>query len=210
MSCNSKQKNSKYLVGDFGHYWTTIEGNEDIEGKTFKGDIRCFLGKISSLRGAPAIVVGNFKIDICGLQSLEFSPEVVTGDFSCTTNRLTSLKGSPKFVGGLFDCSSNWGISTLEGMPLCTLKGFRLLGTFCDLRSVEKIPFIENGEFKALTAHKVIYVKKFVDSKLTVQYELDGNVRTCVINKTTFLNECQKYKKGEFGYWCRRFVRLFK
>ena len=51
---------SKYKPGDFGYWWTVIDGNEDIEGRVHSRDIFCSYNKLTSLKGAPKEVLSLF------------------------------------------------------------------------------------------------------------------------------------------------------
>ena len=58
--------------------------------------------ELTSLKGSPKKVGGNFYVEGCKLKDLEGAPEYVGGDFSCKGNPLTSLKGMPKVIMGKF------------------------------------------------------------------------------------------------------------
>ena len=106
----------KYKEGEFGYWWTVINGNKDIEGKVYAGSIFCRCSSLISLKGAPKEVGGGFDCSYSNLTSLKGAPEKVGGYFDCSGNALTSLKGAPEKVGGYFDCSGN-ALTTLEGAP---------------------------------------------------------------------------------------------
>lgn len=50
---------------------------------------------------------GTFTVDDCNLTTLRGCPKYVGGDFECTNNKLTSLEYAPKYVGGSFSCEHN-------------------------------------------------------------------------------------------------------
>ncbi len=106
----------KYKPGEFGYWWTVNEGNDDIEGKVYDRYIICSEKNLTSLRGCPKEVKGDFFCDQNKLTSLEFCPEKVKGYFDCSHNKLTSLKGAPKQAGSKFYCSDN-KLTTLKGSP---------------------------------------------------------------------------------------------
>ena len=106
----------KYKEGEFGYWWTVINGNKDIEGKVYAGSIACYHSSLTSLKGAPKEVGGSFYCYNNALTSLKGAPEKVGGNFDCYNNALTSLKGVPKEVGGGFDCSYN-KLTSLKGVP---------------------------------------------------------------------------------------------
>ena len=81
--------------------------NEDINLEIFKpdssGTINCSNSKLTSLKGAPSSV---------------------GGDFYCNDNKLTSLEGAPKSVGGNFDCSYNpKKFTEAEVRAICNVNG---------------------------------------------------------------------------------------
>ena len=70
-------KSNKYEPGEFGYWWTIIKGKKDIEGVDCKRGIDASCEGLTSLRGAPRSIDGNFY---------------------CSDNRLTSLEHCPKRV----------------------------------------------------------------------------------------------------------------
>ena len=58
----------------------------------------------------------NCRIRKIGLTTLKGCPDYVGGDFDCSLNPITSLEGSPKQVEGLFNCG-NTNIKDLKGIP---------------------------------------------------------------------------------------------
>ena len=62
---------------------------------------------LTSLKGIPKEINGDFNCSFNNLITLENSPEIVNGYFDCTYNKLKSLKGRPKKIKGSFDCSNN-------------------------------------------------------------------------------------------------------
>lgn len=91
-----------YKKGDFGYWWTIIEGNEDIVSSAYIGDIDCSLKSLTSLKGAPKEIKGNFLCQMNKLKNLEFAPEKVDGNFDCSKNKLIDLHLSPKVINGNF------------------------------------------------------------------------------------------------------------
>ena len=71
---------------------------------------------LTSLKGAPQKVGGDFKCDFNKLSSLEEAPQEVGWSFDCSDNYLTSLEGAPQKVGRNFDCSNNPDLHSLEGI----------------------------------------------------------------------------------------------
>ena len=106
----------KYKEGEFGYWWTVINGNKDIEGKVYAGSISCRYSSLVSLKGAPKKVGGGFYCNDNALTSLKGAPKEVGGGFDCSYNKLTTLEGAPKEVGGYFDCYNN-ALTSLKGAP---------------------------------------------------------------------------------------------
>ena len=80
------------------------------------GNFLCYKNKLTSLEGAPKEVGGYFNCQGNQLTSLKGAPQIVGGDFECYYNNLTSLKGAPREVGGDFSCEENH-LTSLEGAP---------------------------------------------------------------------------------------------
>jgi len=95
----------KYKEGDFGYWWTVTEGNDDIEGEVYDGDIDCSFEKISSLKGCPDTVVGAFDCSNNKLTTLKYSPEIVSNLY-VSYNQLSSLQYIP-YSKTSINCSVN-------------------------------------------------------------------------------------------------------
>jgi hypothetical protein len=67
----------------------------------------CEDSNLTSLKGSPKWVGGDFRCYSNQLITLEGGPEWVDGDFSCSKNKLTTLEGGPEYVGGYFYCYNN-------------------------------------------------------------------------------------------------------
>ena len=114
----------RYKEGEFGYWWTVINGNKDIEGKVYAGSISCRCSSLVSLKGAPKEVGGYFDCNDNALTTLKGAPKEVGGYFACAYNKLTSLKGAPKEVGGYFVCSGNPQLKELlDKMPTQAIYG---------------------------------------------------------------------------------------
>lgn len=84
-------------------------------GVMYEGDFDCSHEELTSLRGAPPIVIGDFYCNGNQLTSLEGAPTNVDGSFYCNDNKLTSLEGAPTKVGTNFHCHNN-PIKSLAGI----------------------------------------------------------------------------------------------
>jgi len=98
---------NKYKKGEFGYWWTVTEGHEDIEGGDLNGGVNASSKGLTSLRGAPRSVSGNFWCHFNQLTSLEHCPKSVGDSFLCYSNQLTSLEYCPQKVRGNFLCNDN-------------------------------------------------------------------------------------------------------
>jgi hypothetical protein len=72
--------------------------------------------EVTSLRGCPTIVGGDFFCGENGLESLEYSPSQVGGRYNCNLNPLKSLEGCTQDIGSDFFCNGT-GITSLKGAP---------------------------------------------------------------------------------------------
>ena len=144
----AKETTSKYKKGEFGYWWTVIEGHEDIEGRVYGGRIDCHNEYITSLKGCPKEVEGDFHCYKNELASLEYAPQKVEGSFDCSYNNLTSLEYAPEKVGGSFICSDN-KLTSLKGCP-------KEVGGNFDCGANEK-EFIDN-EVKSLCKVKKLII----------------------------------------------------
>ena len=92
---------------------TTLEGAPEI----VLGGFECHKNRLKSLLGAPKEIGGHFNCSHnMQLMSLEHCPQVINGFFNCFNCKLTSFKGGPKIVKGNFHCGLN-DIRSLEGAP---------------------------------------------------------------------------------------------
>ena len=63
--------------------------------------------QLTSLKGCPIYVGGDFYCHYNRLTSLEGCPIYVGGDLYCGTNKLTSLDGCATYIGGRLYCKNN-------------------------------------------------------------------------------------------------------
>ena len=121
--------------------------------KEVGGNFRCNnCSKLKSLEGAPKEVGGNFNCSSCPkLESLVGAPEIVGGDFNCGyCFNLTSLEGAPKKVGGGFYCYNCYNLTSLEGCPQKVDDDFVCSNCF-KLTSLEGCPQKVSGAFSCIT-----------------------------------------------------------
>lgn len=108
--------------------------------------IKC--GKLSSLKGSPKKVGGDFDCSYCSsLESLEGAPKEVGGNFDCSScNSLKNLEHAPIKVGGNFNCSNCYSLESLAGMPE-TLSGSFYCVNCTSLKTLESAPDEVAGNF---------------------------------------------------------------
>lgn len=108
-----------------------------IKFRNVTGTFSCTLNKLTSLKGCPEKVGGNFNCNFNLLETLEYAPKHVIGSFSCINNKLKTLKGiqeelfsslicgsneilsfdyAPKIIKGNFFCDDNF-IYSLDNLP---------------------------------------------------------------------------------------------
>jgi len=83
------------------------------------GKFDCSSNILTSLKGCPQFVGGDFSCLDCDLKTLEFGPEEVEGHYNCSFNKLTSLEGCAQIIGSEdnpkdLNCSNNQ-LSSLKG-----------------------------------------------------------------------------------------------
>lgn len=71
---------------------------------------------MTSLKGSPYCVGGDFKCDSNKLINLIGSPEEVDGSFECSNNNLNSLEGMPLEIGRYFACDQNRNLLELDSV----------------------------------------------------------------------------------------------
>ncbi len=136
----------------------TVSGNLEFKDRSFdrfpvqfanvKGDFDCSYCELTSLKGAPREVSGNFICYSCpNLVSLGGAPTKVEGSFECMSCfKLTSLKGAPKEVGGKFNCRHCYNLTSLKGAPQ-EVKGDFDCSVCSSLVSLEGVPQRVGGDF---------------------------------------------------------------
>lgn len=108
------------------------------------GDFKCSGNELHSLEFAPEFVKGSFSCDYNRLESLEFLPNGINGDLEIHHNQLNSLKYCPKVVNGNFNCSSN-RLDSLWCGPEIVRGDFNCSHNY--LKSLEFVPRVVSGNF---------------------------------------------------------------
>lgn len=89
----------------------------DLSKVIVKGTFSCSNNtRLTSLKGSPQVVEGDYNCAYCNITSLEGMPSIIKGSFYCSGNKITSLKYGPKEVGENYNCNHN-KLTTLEGAP---------------------------------------------------------------------------------------------
>jgi len=166
----------------------------DLSGQEYKGDINISGLKLTSLKGSPKSVTGNFncsrnkdlaslegapetvKGDFYKLASLLGAPKIIKGSFWCFNNlKLISLKGAPKSIGGIFKCTFNPKLTSLEGAPESVGKDF----------DCSDNPKLTQSEIDKL-----------------VKYDIKGEIKVPESLKAPTKEDHKLYKKlGDRKYW---------
>jgi hypothetical protein len=138
-----------------------VYGNVKISHNTLKkiplqfgfvyGNFLC-QSNLTTLKGCPQYVAGDFNCSGNQLTTLQHGPREVGGDFFAHDNLLTSLKGSPKHIAGNFNAFSN-KLKTLEGSPERIEKNCYIYDNF-ELKSLKGAATYIGGSFK-VTAIKL-------------------------------------------------------
>lgn len=93
---------------------------------------------ITSLKGCPKYVGGNFSCTSCNITSLQYAPIHVGGTFLCDCTAITNLIGSPIEVGESFICSNNLNLVSFKGAS-CIVGG-AFVGENIGVESTKYLP----------------------------------------------------------------------
>jgi len=91
-----------------------------IQFRRSKGAFFCQNNFMTSLRGCPSHVDGNFDCGHNNLINLIGGPKYIEGhgsSFMCAFNWLTTLEGCPESIDGDFICRKNPNLSSLKFIP---------------------------------------------------------------------------------------------
>ena len=158
------EKKNKYII-DCDHPVFLNSGadqltNDFFEWGTVKSSFDCSRSHITSLKGAPKHVSGDFTCSVCAdLKTLEGAPKKVDRHFYCTyCSELESLEGAPEYVGGAFSCTNCPELTSLKGAPEKVGGNFNCTG--CDkLKTLEGASKIVERDFKCLKCTNLISLK---------------------------------------------------
>lgn len=104
---------------------------KDYTGKTYNKTLHMNGQGLTSLKGCPKIIEGDFDCSHNQLTSLEYGPEIVDGYYDCSHNQLTSLdyvaksiglKKSREASGFGFYCNNNQ-LTSLKGWVMSSIRG---------------------------------------------------------------------------------------
>lgn len=149
--------------------------------------------KITSLKGGPLEVTGDFIVTRCSnLKSLEYGPKIVGGSYYCSNCDITSLKGCPDKIGGYFNASNN-PITSLKGCPKKIKGYFRV--EYCMLTSLEDGPLKVGEEYNCIGNSDLTSIKglpeklKIFDASECNIFNLkDNTLKKCNTFYITFNN----------------------
>lgn len=112
-----------------------VKGNFKLTGNT----------RLTSLKGCPSRIDGNFSASSTSITSLEGGPRIVSGDFNVGASDLASLEGAPEEVGGNFEGPGLWNLTSFKGFK--TKVGGKLHFTTCAIKNFVGCPDVVNGTF---------------------------------------------------------------
>lgn len=159
----------KSVGNDFDCSRTNITSFEHIG--TIKGGISCNNCKLlTSFKGLNITrLIGDFSCCACtSLTSLVGAPQIVLGDFQCwSCESLRSLEGAPEDVGGIFNCSHCNNLTSLVGGPVEVDK---YICSYCDkLTSLKGCPEIYYSTyFDASNCSSLVSVKGLPDDLYSI------------------------------------------
>ena len=129
---------------------------------------------LSSLKGCPTKISGDFKCRYTGIKSLRYGPTRVEGSYYCQKTGISSLRFSPEYVGKNFFAMDNNKIKSLEGIGVEYLQEIdgilmlpekiesHLLGIL-KIRSLHGVNISNNANNRLRKAVEII--KKHLDNK---------------------------------------------
>lgn len=129
---------------------------------------------LTTLKGMPNSVGGDFDCSCSKITSLEGAPQTIGGNFNCSRTSITSLKGAPQVVGG-FGCAE-LNLESFEGAPqTITTDGFSCANA--NIPSLVGLPKKIKGPFSILDVS--------LASLKGCPEEVDGDVYICGTNITS-------------------------
>ena len=144
---------------------TTLKGAP----KEVKGDFRCSFNQLTSLKDVPEKVGGSFVCDYNKITSLKYSPKKIGKDFVCSYNQLISLEGSPERIGRDFDCRNN-KLTSLKGAPKIVIGHFDCPKN--KLTSLKGAPEKVDGDFDCRNN-----ITKFTEDDVRAVCRVGGRIR---------------------------------
>jgi len=107
----------KEIESNGGVRQTFQERYGNLSDTIFLGDIDLENMSLTSLKGSPRFISGNFNCSVNSLKNLIGGPIFIGGDFDCSYNSLRNLIGGPQIINGNYNCSVN-KLLTLRGAPI--------------------------------------------------------------------------------------------
>lgn len=114
---------------------------KSVNVESWEGDLELlFLDNMTSMKGLPKHVSGNFRIIGASLQTLEYSPQIVEGGkVNYNFNRLLSVEGCLKSSN--LDFSHNPTLETLEGLNVNNPEMRWLIASNCSIKDYKGLPY---------------------------------------------------------------------
>lgn len=113
---------------------------KSVNVESWEGDLELlFLDNMTSMKGLPKHVSGNFRIMGTSIQTLEYSPQFVEGGkVSYNFNRLLSVEGCLKSPN--LDFSHNKSLKTLDGLNKTNPEMRWLIASNCAIKDYKGLP----------------------------------------------------------------------
>ena len=175
------------------------DGKEDLSNKTIEGDFRV-KENVTSLKGCPKIVKGNFDCSKSKITTLEGAPEIIGGHLYCRNcENLISLEGAPKEVGEEFSCSYCGNLKSIKGISKKIGKRFFALN--CNKLVVNDVPIKLGYNYDDMKGRLLMGINRFVSIdtifliKLSqVKWNYNRYLDPKILKKIN-LNQLEIYKK---------------
>lgn len=153
-------------------------------------DFLCNDNRLTSLKGCPEIVYGNFNISDNKLVNLNYFPKCVNKSIILENNKLTSLKGCPEVINGDFNCSYNL-LTSLNYFPLVVKNNLYILGNNFDFEN-DKFNTVVKGDFifNDITFDKVSKILFIEEVKKNIAKKESKILQNCILKDVI-----RKYKK---------------
>jgi hypothetical protein len=109
----------------------------DLSNVVVQGDFLFGMNELTSLKGAPYSVSGDFRGALNWLKDLQHMPRYIGGVADFSGNRLRSIRGAEDAEVGILNVTGNPGLKDLENPPKAFMELQSDMGTF---KTADDIP----------------------------------------------------------------------